>query len=96
METKIETNEWNGRTKLEISKLIDDSSRIRLRAKINRMKTKELKQGMYVIHESWDSGKPLYVTNTITGLKLKCMETGELTDVTAGGESEDGWVEARK
>ena len=70
METKIETNEWNGRTKLEISKLIDDSSRIRLRAKINRMKTKEL--------------------------KLKCMETGELTDVTAGGESEDGWVEARK
>jgi len=57
---------------------------------------KDLKAGMKVKHDSWNqqTSEPLLVVlDGSAHRKLKDMETGELSDILAGGEDEWGWFE---
>jgi len=60
------------------------------------MKNKDLKPGMVVMHEDWDSrtSSPMLVVEKNGEIFLKDLTDPSLplTEPRAGGESDDGWV----
>ncbi len=58
-----------------------------------KLTTKNLKPGMWVMHKDWDqrTSEPMKVVKREGKIMLWNELKDEITEPTAGGESDDGW-----